>query len=153
MNTSWPDEEPLESDDVDDGDDEILRCDGCNKTFLAGHLHAYDDNEQVCDACAKRHEVIAAGWAAIVAEPKSAPCPEAWAVVRAANAAAQVACDAAWAAAWNASRAAARAASGAAWEAVDAACAAADAACAAADAACAAADAAWAARASAPVSK
>jgi len=98
VSISWPDEEPLESDDVDEGG-EILRCDGCRKIFAAEALQTADDNEQICDACAKRRSVIVAGWPSTVAEPKSTPyldaraacnaaCDAADAAVRVANAAA-----------------------------------------------------------------
>ena len=108
MSISWPDEEPLESDDVDDGG-EILRCDGCRKIFAAEALQTADDNEQICDACAKRRSVIVAGWPSTVAEPKSTPYLEAWDKVRVAEDAydaaraawvaagtAKATCDAAW---------------------------------------------------------
>ena len=114
MSISWPDEEPLESADVDDGG-EILRCDGCRKIFAAEALQTADDNEQICDACAKRRSVIVAGWPSTVAESKSTPHLDA-------RAACNAACDAADAA-WVASDAAVRVANDA-----DAACDAADAA-------------------------
>ena len=104
MSISWPDEEPLESDDVDDGG-EILRCDGCRKIFAAEALQTADDNEQICDACAKRRSVIVAGWPSTVAESKSTPHLEALAAEDAYDAAraawvaagtTKAACDSVW---------------------------------------------------------
>jgi len=130
MSISWPDEEPLESDDVDDGG-EILRCDGCRKIFAAEALQTADDNEQICDACAKRRSVIVAEWPSTVAESKSTPYLEAWAAYVAAEDAYDAA-RAAWVAAgttkaacdavWNSARTAKVAAEGTAKTAAKAAC-------------------------------
>ena len=93
---------------TDDG--EILRCDGCRLIFAAEALQTADDNEQICDACAKRRSVIVAEWPSTVAESKSTPYLEAWAAANAAEAAEDAA-----RAAWVAARATAKAAYAAAW--------------------------------------